>query len=189
MYLFFDTETTGLPKDYKAPASDIDNWPRLVQLAFLLYDNGGNLIKGGDFIIKPDGFIIPDEASKIHGITNEKANEQGVDIKFALEEFSEMIYHSDFIVAHNMNFDEKIIGAELIRNGYIDILTNKKKICTMLKTVDYCSIPGKYGFKWPKLQELHLKLFATDFQEAHNAYVDIKATARCFWELKKLAVI
>ena len=50
MYLFFDTETTGLPKNYKAPASDLNNWPRLVQLAYHLYDNDGNKISEGDHI-------------------------------------------------------------------------------------------------------------------------------------------
>ena len=73
MYLFFDTETTGLPKNWKAPVTDLNNWPRLVQLAFLYYDNNGNKISGGDFIIKPEGFTIPADASRIHGISTEKA--------------------------------------------------------------------------------------------------------------------
>jgi DNA polymerase III subunit epsilon len=59
MYLFFDTETTGLPRSWKAPITDLNNWPRLVQLAYLLYDSDGNELSGGDFIIKPEGFIIP----------------------------------------------------------------------------------------------------------------------------------
>lgn len=36
-YLFIDTETTGLPKEYDAPYTDIDNWPRLVQLAWIVF--------------------------------------------------------------------------------------------------------------------------------------------------------
>ena len=28
MYLFFDTETTGLPKRWNAPVTDLENWPR-----------------------------------------------------------------------------------------------------------------------------------------------------------------
>jgi DNA polymerase III subunit epsilon len=59
MYLFFDTETTGLPRNWKAPVTDLNNWPRLVQLAYLLYDNDGEKISGGDYIIKPEGFTIP----------------------------------------------------------------------------------------------------------------------------------
>lgn len=189
MYLFFDTETTGLTKDYKAPVSNVDNWPRLVQLAFLLYSTSGELIKEGNYIIKPKDFEIPEESTKVHGITIEKATKEGEEIVVVLNEFYNMIYSATHIVAHNMSFDEKIIGAEFIRNGFNNILDNKTKICTMLKSVDYCKIPGKYGFKWPKLQELHLKLFDIDFKEAHNALVDIKATARCFWEMKKLDII
>ena len=70
---FFDTETTGLPKNWKAPVTDLNNWPRLVQLAYLCCDNDGNEISSGDFIIKPEGFSIPAQVSKIHGITNESA--------------------------------------------------------------------------------------------------------------------
>ena len=68
MYLFFDTETTGLPKNWNAPITDLNNWPRLVQLAYLCYDNEGNELSRGDFIVKPEGFTIPRDASRIHGI-------------------------------------------------------------------------------------------------------------------------
>jgi DNA polymerase III subunit epsilon len=77
MYLFFDTETTGLPKNWKAPVTDLNNWPRLVQLAYLLYDSNGNKISEGDHIIKPDDFIIPEDASRVHGISTEMANLKG----------------------------------------------------------------------------------------------------------------
>ena len=79
-YLFFDTETTGLPRNWDAPVSDVNNWPRLVQLAFLIYDEKGIKVSGGDFIIKPDGFKIPSDASNIHGITTERANLEGYSI-------------------------------------------------------------------------------------------------------------
>jgi DNA polymerase III epsilon subunit-like protein len=72
MYLFFDTETTGLPRNYKAPVTDLNNWPRLVQLAYIQYDRNDNKISGGDYIIKPNGFIIPEDVSRIHGITHER---------------------------------------------------------------------------------------------------------------------
>ena len=50
MYLFFDTETTGLPKNWKVPATDLNNWPRMIQLAYLIYDRKGNKISSKDFI-------------------------------------------------------------------------------------------------------------------------------------------
>ncbi len=189
MYLFFDTETTGLPRNWKAPVTDLDNWPRLVQLAYLQFDKNGNKILGGDFIIKPEGFTIPADVSRIHGISHEKAVNEGVLLKDVLQNFQSLIEESEVLVAHNMSFDEKIAGAEFLRTGMPNTIPSKQKICTMLSTTNFCAINGPYGYKWPKLSELHYKLFKTGFEEAHNAAVDINATAKCFWELKRLGKI
>ena len=189
MYLFFDTETTGLPRNYKAPVTNLNNWPRLVQLAYLYYDENGNKISGGDFIIKPEGFTIPAEASKIHGISTERAIREGQSITSVLQHFNSLIEQATYLVAHNMSFDEKIVGAEFLRNGMPNSIQYKNKICTMEKTTNFCAIKGPYGYKWPKLSELHYKLFGAYFDEAHNAAVDITATAKCFWELKRMGKI
>ncbi len=189
MYLFFDTETTGLPRNWKAPVSDLNNWPRLVQLAFLCYDSNGNEISRGDFIIKPEGFTIPTDASRIHGISTERALKEGHSLLSVLQHFNAFIEDASYLVAHNMSFDEKIVGAELLRMGMKNSIQAKNKICTMERSTNFCAIDGPYGYKWPKLSELHYKLFRTGFKEAHNAAVDIAATARCFWELKRLGKI
>lgn len=189
MYLFFDTETTGLPRNWKAPVTDLSNWPRLVQLAFLLFDKNGNKISGGDFIIKPEGFIIPADASRIHGISNEKAIKEGKQLSAVLQNFQSLISQAEVLVAHNMSFDEKIVGAEFLRTGMPNTIPSKRKICTMESTTNFCALDGPYGYKWPKLSELHYKLFRTGFDEAHNAAVDITATAKCFWELRRIGKI
>lgn len=189
MYLFFDTETTGLPRKWKALVTDLDNWPRMVQIAWLAYDKGGNETQKKSFILKPDGFTIPDESSRIHGITTAHAEKEGVPLQFVLQEFAHAINSADTLVAHNMSFDEKIVGAEFLRNNLPNILDEKNKICTMEGSKDFCALEGQYGLKWPRLTELHQKLFGVDFAEAHNAENDIKATARCFWEMKKLGVL
>ena len=189
MYLFFDTETNGLPKNWKAAVSDLNNWPRLVQLAFLYYDENGNIISNGDFIIKPEGFTIPFEVSRIHGISTEKAMEEGKPILPVLQNFQSLVKQAEVLVAHNMSFDEKIVGAEFLRAGLQNPIPKKTKICTMQSTTDFCAINGPYGYKWPKLSELHYKLFQSGFDEAHNAAVDITATAKCFWELKRIGEI
>jgi DNA polymerase-3 subunit epsilon len=189
MYLFFDTETTGLPRDWKAPVTNLSNWPRLVQIAWLLYDKNGNLTLGKDYIIKPEGFLIPDEVTKMHGISTEKALREGINLKNVLTEFQTDMNAAEFLVAHNMSFDEKIVGAELIRSGLVNNIPLKKRICTKESTTNYCKIDGPYGYKWPKLSELHYKLFSCDFEEQHNAAVDITVTAKCFWELKKIGKI
>jgi len=189
MYLFFDTETTGLPQNWKAPVTDLNNWPRMIQIAWILCDDKGNRIESDDFIIKPENFEIPKDASAIHGISTEKAIIEGVDLKQVLDKFVELIEKAEFIVAHNISFDEKILGAELLRKEVKSTFNKKRKLCTMKSSTDYCRIPGYYGYKWPKLSELHIKLFGEDFDEAHDASVDINATEKCFWEMKKIGLI
>ena len=192
-YLFFDTETTGIPKNYNAPVSDLNNWPRLVQLAWILCDENGNEILSSSKIIYPNGFSIPAEASKVHKITTEIALRQGVDLRDTLNKFIEIVDKAVLIIGHNISFDINIIGAELLRIGSNFRLNNKPSICTMLKTTNYCAIPNQYQYgdpyKWPKLQELHKKLFGHEFEEAHDAMADIKATKKCFFELLKRNII
>ena len=188
-HLFFDTETTGVPKDYKAPSYDTRNWPRLVQLAWILTDDKGHLIYSRNLIIKPDGFDIPSEAVIVHGISTQKALEAGIPLKEVIEQFQIALNVAECIVGHNVAFDKKIVGAEMIRLGLKDIMDSKKSHCTMQSSIDFCKIPGKYGYKYPKLQELYKKLFGIEFDNAHNAMSDIEATEKCFWELKKRKLI
>jgi DNA polymerase III epsilon subunit-like protein len=188
-YLFFDTETTGIPKKWDAPLTNLDNWPRLIQLAWLLYDSNGKLVSKKVTIIKPIGFQIPTESVKIHGITTEYALENGKSIKTVLLDFEKQCKKSKFIIAHNIDYDSKIIGSEFIRNLSKNPISNLEHLCTMRSSTNYCKIQDNYGYKWPKLSELHLKLFKKDFDNAHNALADIEATARCFWEMRKLKLI
>ena len=188
-YVFFDTETTGLPEDYEAPSSAINNWPRMIQLSWITTDKDGAIIAENDHIIYPDGFIIPQGASKVNGITTEVARTNGDPIKNVLESFMKDVENAEYIVGHNVSFDIHVVGAELIRMGKRDTLANKPSICTMQSTIDFCAIPGYYGYKYPKLQELHKKLFNYEFEDAHNALSDIRATLKCFIELKKRNII
>ena len=189
MFLFFDTETTGLPRNYNAPVADLENWPRLVQLAWLLTDKNGEIVKSKDVIIKPEGFVIPEAASSVHGITTEKAQEEGIDLAEALDEFSAQIEKSQLIIGHNISFDEKIIGAEFLRKEIEHELFDRVRFCTMQSSTDFCQIPGAYGYKWPKLMELHYRLFNEGFDGAHDALADVRATARCFFEMLDRKII
>jgi DNA polymerase III epsilon subunit-like protein len=189
VYLFFDTETTGLPRSWNAPVTALDNWPRLVQLAYMAFDREGVSISSVDCLVKPQGFTIPAESARIHGITTERALKEGRELGVVLKEFKALLDQAQYLVAHNMSFDEKIVGAEFLRNGLPEIPVSKQKICTMHGSTEYCAIPGPRGYKWPKLIELHSKLFQEDFGGAHNAAADMAATAKCFWELKKRGII
>ncbi len=185
MYLFFDTETTGLPMRWNVPVTDVENWPRLVQLAWMMCDAGGNTLESRNAIVKPEGFAIPAEAARVHGITTQIALEKGEPIRDVLEQFSEKIDEAYVLVGHNISFDECIVGAEFERLRMMTTLFLKPKICTMKCSTDFCKLPGKKGFKSPRLSELHRVLFGTDFDNAHNAMADVEATARCFWKLKE----
>jgi len=181
--LFFDTETTGIPRDYRAPITDSDNWPRLVSISWLQYV-GDKLHSEHDYIIKPEGFTIPESAANVHGITTEKATEKGFALNNVLTVFAKRVREADLIVGHNISFDRKIVGAEFYRLGVEDVLHEKQRVCTMFSSIKFCNIPGKYGRpKWPKLQELHVKLFGKEFEDAHSSLADIEATARCYFAL------
>jgi DNA polymerase III subunit alpha len=191
MYLIFDTETTGLPQSWKAPLTDFNNWPRCVQLAWQIHDKEGKLLEVRNYIIKPDGYDIPFNAEKIHGISTQLALKKGISLKEVLLIFVKDIKKSKFVIGHNVGFDNNIIGCELLRNGMPNLLADFPCIDTKDNATDYCAIPGGRGgkFKWPNLTELHTKLFGEAFAEAHNASADVEATARCFLELVRLEVI
>ena len=187
--LFFDTETTGVPRNYKAPASDVNNWPRLVQIAWLVADDDGAEIESAEYIIKPEGFTIPADAAKVHGITTEMALREGRELKAVLAEAVSHIEKAAQLVAHNIDFDEKILGAELLRAGLPNLVESRPRVCTMRSSTDFCRLPGAYGYKWPKLDELHRKLFNEPLAGAHRALVDVRACARCYFELRRLKVM
>jgi len=190
MFLIFDTETTGLPKNFNAPLSDSDNWPRMVQIAWQLHDELGNILENKDYIIKPEGYDIPFNAYRIHGISTEIANSEGVDLFEVLKEFSEVLKKVKVVSGHNVSFDYSIVGAEFIRKNVEDSLKNKPIVDTMLFGTDLCKLPGGRGgkFKSPKLEELYEKLFGNKFDEAHNAAADVNATAQAFFEMLRQGI-
>jgi DNA polymerase-3 subunit alpha len=192
MYLIYDTETTGLPKNFNAPLTDADNWPRCVQIAWQLHDAEGKLLDAQSHIIQPDGFEIPYNAEKVHGISTERAQREGKPLMAVLQAFEEILKRSEIVVGHNIEFDINIMGAEMLRMGISEQkLIEKELIDTKNVSTDFCAIPGGRGgkFKWPTLTELHKKLFGQAFADAHDAAYDVDATAKCFFGLIKQRVV
>ena len=188
--LFFDTETTGIPNDYKAPCTNTDNWPRLIQLGWLLTDAAGRILSEGNHIVRPDGFEIPKAASDVHGITTEFALENGKPLLDVIFAFGADLNQADCMVGHNLDYDLHIVGAEYVRLGYDSrIMFARPTLCTMQATIQFCNIPGRFGPKWPKLMELYTKLFGQEFDGAHDAMADIVATKDCFFELIRRGVV
>jgi DNA polymerase III epsilon subunit-like protein len=189
--LYFDCETTGLPEkglDYKV---DFDKFPRIVSLS---WEYQGVLKHK---IAKPDGWIIPDEAAAIHGITTEIAMQKGEPIIDILSEFFTDCASAPLICAHNVYFDTSMIKSEELRSGFdfrIDVesaLYKGKRIDTMWKTIKFVGAlkeNGKAG-KFPTLEELYVKLFPNEKFEAHRSDQDVLALKRCLPELVKLGLI
>lgn len=190
-FLFFDCETNGLPKDYKASYTDVDKWPRVISLAWILADQEGNVKNERHELIQPDGWEIPAEEFWMkNGFSTQTSLERGVSIGPVLEDFIADKMGADALVAHNLNFDHRIVWAEIIRAGMTP-RSGMHKICTMMTSTALCRIPAAKGrgLKWPKLEELHGILFGKGFDGAHDAQADIRATKDCFYELVRLGVI
>jgi DNA polymerase-3 subunit alpha len=186
MYLIFDTETTGLPKRWDAPITDSDNWPRCIQIAWQLHDDLGQLIEHQDYLVQPEGFNIPYDAERIHGISTELAQQQGATLADVLDKFNIALSKTKFIVGQNLGFDINIMGAEFHRMGVDSQMSSMKILDTCTEvTASLLKLPGGRGgkFKLPTLTELHQYLFNKPFSEAHNATADVEATTRCFFEL------
>lgn len=191
MYIVFDTETTGLPRNYDAPMEDLDNWPRLVQIAWQLHDERGKLLSNHNYIVKPEGFTIPYNAEKVHGISTARALKEGHDLQEVLGIFHQDVSKAKYLVGHNIGFDIRVVGAEYLRKELPMLLRDMPELDTKDLATDFCAIPGGKGgkFKWPTLTELHHKLFGNGFADAHDAAYDVDATAKCFFGLITQQVI
>lgn len=189
MYLIIDCETDGLPRNWRAPVTHLHNWPRAVQIAWALYDSQHRRLEAAVHVVRPDGFVIPVEAERVHGISTERALAEGRPIADVLQELSAAAAQAGVFVAHNASFDGSVIAAEYLRLGLKPPFGPESLVCTMRESTDYCCLPGPYGNKWPTLEELHLFLFDTSFGGAHDAGADADACACCFFELKDRGVI
>lgn len=189
MYLFFDTETNGKALNFNAPVTDLDNWPRITQVAWQFYNENGELIREQSELIKPNGWTIPKTKFFIdNNMSTERCEEFGKPLEEVLKVLIEDMENSEYLVAHNMSFDINVLGAEFLRSNFKSE-KKLKKFCTMKESTNFCKIPGFRGYKWPTLTELHIKLFGEEFQGAHDALTDVQSCARCFFELKKVGYI
>ena len=204
--LVFDTETTGLPKSKFISPDTLDLWPHIVQFSYIIYDTLLNdIVDSKDYIIKvSENILISEESSKIHGITNEISRSKGFQISVVLNEFFRYLRSVDKLIGHNIEFDINMIKIELLRlinskhsseqiklyKYDLHYLTNFKDICCTLKeSIEFCNIQlndrhGKPYLKYPKLIELHEKLFEKSPNNLHNSFNDILVTLRCFMKLK-----
>lgn len=164
--LIFDTETTGLPKSRKPAEQGPNNWPHLVSISWIVLDSDSNTeVERRSFIIKPE-WKIPEDSIAIHGITQERAEKEGVSLLEVMAEF--LTESCDMWVAHNLEFDMSIIVNAVLWDLKVQFpLVPQRKICTMLLSKNICKLPGKFGYKSPKLKELYYAAFGKHPVEAH----------------------
>jgi DNA polymerase-3 subunit epsilon len=194
--LFFDTETTGFFQD-RIPVDDPDQ-PYIVQMAAQLCDDGGLPIAGFSLIIDPGiGTVrIPQKASDVHGITEEKAVQFGVSAEFALGMFTHLYQRADLICAHNIKFDRGVTEAAISRHYKRVMPFRKPLFCTMEAATPIINLPPTErmlaaGFnkpKPPKLEECVKHFFNEDLSDAHDALADVNACRRVYFHLKSLGV-
>ncbi len=207
-YMFVDTETTGLlPVGYKNKDKEYlkKTMPYLVQVAVMFFDINLNKISERSIIVAPNGYTIPPESVKIHGISNDYALKHGEARKQVLKYLKAAFDKAVVIVGHNIEFDLSVISTEIDRAAWSDgvwmcpplyvygedrerYYKAEKIIDTMKLGADICKIPSTIKdekYKWPTLDELYKKLFGKSFQGQHNALNDVKATVECYLELRK----
>ena len=185
--LVFDTETTGMV-NHKTPDHTVQPYP--VQLACILVEND-KVMNMANVIINPE-VPVESAAAAIHGITQKVITAVGLPMKAATGLFLNFLNRADRIVAHNIDFDLIITEAMLYRT-LADYDMNKfravPRVCTMQSTTDICKLPGKFGYKWPKLDEAYRKLVdPAGFKGAHDALSDVMACWRLLRVLEEKGV-
>lgn len=185
-FLFFDTETTG-KWIYDRPHSYSEQ-PHLVQLGALLTNADGAIAAQLEFIVKPEGWHIPDEVTKIHGITTEIALAHGLTRKTVIGAFNMLCRKADTVIAYNIDFDYRVMQANCYREFVENGMEKLKRECAMRPCTKICQIPkaSGNGIKFPKLEEAYQHFFGIPMVGAHSALADTLACSKVWFELQKL---
>lgn len=194
MKLFiYDTETTGILNKHLPLHSELQ--PRVLQLFYMQVEDG--LVKSEskhNIYIKPirNGgvFKIPDESTKVHGLTHEFLIENGQDWDEVYGTFLERLALCDLAIGHNVEFDTKVITGDLLRTWSApQFPVHVRHFCTMHATTDILKLPGKFSnYKWPKLIEAHEYFFGCQAREWHDAMADVEATYELFCKLQEMGL-
>lgn len=187
MYLIFDVSGTAQKPDFKANFTDTKAWPRLMHISWIMLDKEYKPMEDYDFIAIPEGFEF-DEKSMTKAILDaEDIEKKSKPLDEILDKFSESVDKVEYVFAHNLNYNENILGAEYVRLKKSINLFKKSRFCLMEEGTYYCKLKG-FGakYKYPTLPELHAKCFGTAFNPVGNARADVIAATRCFIKMMKL---
>lgn len=186
MYLIFDCSAMTTYTNFKANFTDTGSWPRLLHISWILLGEDYKPMEDFDCIPIPNGFVIDDKSKTKAHIDDEDIVKKSVELETVLDRFTASAEKAEFIFAHNLNYNENVLGAEYVRNKKSINMFSKKRYCLMEEGTYYCKIPAKGGgYKYPTLTELHGTCFGQTYGPAGNARADVIAAARCFIKLKK----
>jgi DNA polymerase III subunit epsilon len=186
--LVLDTETTGLPtrRSNHYSVSSSYSSARVIQVGAVLCDTNGEVKESFSWLIKPEGFTIPEFITNLTGITQTEADTMGVTFHVVAMWLDQILDKCSKIVMHNASFDRSVLAAECYRQGFIALaekLFTKEFYCTMEHGKDTTKIPLGKSYKFPKLQELYSHFFHEPIQGAHNALCDALATSKCYFSM------
>ncbi|WP_447640215.1 MULTISPECIES: 3'-5' exonuclease [Chitinophagaceae] len=186
--LVIDTESSDIPQMWNAPSDQSDCWPYVVQVAWLVYDWNGKVIKQESHYIRNDDYIVTDASRAIHHITDAVLQEKGEGRKVVLELLqNDLIQYRPIVVGHFVELDYKLLNAEFCRIGQKkNPLMSAPLFCTMLTST---SLPYMEINRRMKLTELYHYLFSEGQPYPHHALYDALATARCFFKERELLSI
>ena len=199
--LFFDTETNGLPRVKNAPIATVDNWPRVVQIAWQIWefgpgDTAPSHVQSLSFLVKPSPELVWDTGSfAIHKISKERATLEGRPGNEVFQAFLTALQSISVVCAHNVAFDKPVVLAELLRHS-IDIRAWPQiEYCTCINTKELLKLPSRYAKPWdmyklPKLVELYTFLYSpAQAFEFHSAAGDVQCLVQCFLELVRRRLV
>ena len=210
--LIFDVETNGLiPRNdpvTKLPPP-ITECPHIIQMSFIIYNMYEHNIEKtyNVYINIPNEVEISNKITELTGITREMCND-GISIVEALSEFHEAYSACDCVIAHNLDFDSKMMLIEIERNSQLLLEKNPKicdifqtkvnikspeRFCTMMSSIGICGIlvtsvdksNKSYKYKkFPKLSETYEHLFKYVPDNLHNSMMDCLVCLRCYLKIR-----
>jgi len=180
--LFIDTEASGLPINWGLPYSADGNWPHIVQIAWLIYDDARNLVKQHNHYLQTEGISITQSAIETHGLTTEFLIQNGEEPAKVMELLAnDLVEYEPTIIGHFLQLDYYLLGAAFYRSGVYNPLGRLPVFCTMVATTQLLRSPSTRQLR---LGDLYYMLFKADLEHQHDAFNDAKATAESFFELR-----
>lgn len=196
---FYDTETTGIPL-FDQPSDD-PRQPHLVQVAAVVVDSDTKqVVHGIDMIVRPDGWVIPEDVAAVHGITTERAMAVGVPEALVVDVLWDLWLTTHLRVAHNQSFDARLVRIALKRFRNDELADQWKEgpaECTARMATPICALPPtdrmkaakRFHHKTPSLSEAHQHLLGRPLENAHSALADVRGCIDIYWAMKEREAI